>query len=180
MSGQAGRYQRSAGGMVGAMLVLGGADRRLGRLPGADHPGPRPARCRRGLRAGRAAGPRSAPPTSTWSPRPSLPEGLAGHHRCASPPAPRRAWHLGVLTDEDRYVGLEQSRPARCARWSRSTSTRTPSAGGPPTSRAGLGDVHRRRAATSRWCAAPAPPPRWWSGHEVPQVELVSYAASLR
>ena len=106
MSEQPGRYQRSASGMIGAMLVLlavvgafvvfRAVNRNEPESPvrtvdyqqtldyardQADFPLPAPA---------------------------SLPEGW----RATSVdfvPEPLR-WHLGLLTDEDRYVGLEQSR----------------------------------------------------------------------
>ena len=106
MSEQAGRYQRSAAGMIGAMLVLllvvigFVAFRDLNR----NEPGS-PVRAvdyqkTLGFAQDSAGFPLLAPP--------SLPEGWRATSATFVPDPAR--WHLGVLTDEDRYVGLEQSR----------------------------------------------------------------------
>jgi hypothetical protein len=92
---------------------------------------------------------------------------------------PRPHWHLGVLTDQNRYVGLEQGdlpvrsvvhqyvdasatkgRPVRVDGSSWATYT---DAGGD------LGLVRRSGRTTTLVV-----------GHEVPQAALVSYVASLR
>ena len=106
MSEQAGRYQRSASGMIGAMLVLLAVIGAYVVFRAVNRNEPEsPVRAVDYLQTldyarGQADFPLLAPT--------SLPEGW----RATSVnfvPEPVR-WHLGVLTDEDRYVGLEQSR----------------------------------------------------------------------
>ena len=94
-------------------------------------------------------------------------------------PAPGAHWHLGVLTDERRYVGLEQSRSSvrsMVEEYVDESATR-----GRPADVAGKpwatytdpgGDLALvRRAGTTTTVVV---------GHEVPRSTLVSYAASLR
>ena len=106
MSEQAGRYQRSASGMIGAMLVLLAVVGAYVVFRAVNRNEPEsPVRAvdyQQTLDYARdqADFPLLAPA--------SLPDGW----RATSVdfvPEPTR-WHLGVLTDEDRYVGLEQSR----------------------------------------------------------------------
>lgn len=106
MSEQAGRYQRSASGMIGAMLVLLAVIGAYVVFRAVNRNEPEsPVRAvdyqqTLDYARDRADFPLLAPA--------SLPEGW----RATSVnfvPEPVR-WHLGVLTDEDRYVGLEQSR----------------------------------------------------------------------
>lgn len=106
MSGQAGRYQRSSSGMVGAMvilLVVIGAYvgfRALNRNQ-PDNP-VRPVDYEQTASFARrqADFPLLAPV--------SLPSGwMATSVDYQEDPT---RWHLGVLTDEDEYIGLEQSR----------------------------------------------------------------------
>ena len=106
MSEQAGRYQRSASGMIGAMLVLLAVIGAYVVFRAVNRNEPEsPVRAvdyqqTLDYARGQADFPLLAPA--------SLPEGW----RATSVnfvPEPVR-WHLGVLTDEDRYVGLEQSR----------------------------------------------------------------------
>ncbi len=106
MSEQAGRYQRSAMGMIGAMIVLiavvvGFVAFRAVNRNEPENP-VRAVDYQQTLEYARGVAdfPVVAPA--------SLPEGW----RATSVefiPSPTR-WHLGLLTDEDRYVGLEQSR----------------------------------------------------------------------
>ena len=106
MSEQAGRYQRSASGMIGAMLVLLaviGAFVVFRDVNRTDLENPvRAVDYPQTLGYARdQADFRLLAPTT-------LPEGW----RATSVdfvPEPAK-WHLGVLTDQDRYVGLEQSR----------------------------------------------------------------------
>lgn len=106
MAEQAGRYQRSATGMIGAMLVLllviGAyvAFRAVNRAQPGD-PVKRVDYQQTLEYAREQAGFRLLAPAL-------LPEGW----RATSAdfvPRPVR-WHLGILTDQDEYVGLEQSR----------------------------------------------------------------------
>ena len=107
MSEQAGRYQRSFSGLVGAMvvLVLGiGAFvvlRDLNRVDPADPVRPvdyaTPARF-----AQRAARFELLTP-------PALPAGwIATSVRFEDDPD-EQSWHLGLLTDAQRYIGIEQA-----------------------------------------------------------------------
>ncbi|HLN75864.1 MAG TPA: DUF4245 domain-containing protein [Nocardioidaceae bacterium] len=105
MSEQAGRYQRSAAGMVGAMLVLVAVVfgfvvlRDLNRNDPQNPVKPVDYQETLKLARGQAEFPLLAPA--------SLPKGW----RATSVrfvPQPTR-WHLGVLTNKDEYVGLEQS-----------------------------------------------------------------------
>jgi hypothetical protein len=94
-------------------------------------------------------------------------------------PAPRAHWHLGVLTDERRYVGLEQSSGSvrsMVEEFVDESATR-----GGPVDVAGEswstytdagGDLALVRRAGSTTTLA--------VGHEVPRSTLVTYAAGLR
>jgi len=107
MSERAGRYERSFPGMVGAMVVLlavvvafvvfRDANRDLpeGAVEPVDYLEP-------------AAFARDQVDFTLLAPR-SLPEGwTATSVRFAGGDAP--SWHLGMLTDDRRYVGIEQER----------------------------------------------------------------------
>lgn len=106
MSEQPGRYQRSASGMVGAMLVLLAVIAAFVAFRAINRNDPenpvRPVDYQQTLEYARsqAAFPLLAPP--------SLPKGWRATS-VTFVPRPTR-WHLGVLTDDDRYIGLEQSR----------------------------------------------------------------------
>jgi hypothetical protein len=106
VSEQPGRYQRSTGGLVGAMIVAVGVVvafvllRDLGRtelqtqVPAVDY--------QRVLE--HSSDQVDFDPLAPVR----LPEGWKATSVRLSPTPAR--WHLGVLTDEGRYVGLEQSR----------------------------------------------------------------------
>jgi hypothetical protein len=106
VSEQPGRYQRSTGGLIGAMvvavaLVVGFALLRdLGRtdveteVKAVDY--------QKVLQVG------GDQLDFTPLAPPALPEGWKATSARLTPTPAR--WHLGVLTDEGRYVGLEQSR----------------------------------------------------------------------
>ena len=106
MSGQAGRYQRSAAGMVGAMIVLvlvvigfvlfRGAVREVPETPVRTVDYVQTADYAR-EQAGFAV---LAPDT--------LPNGWRATSARFTP-GRAESWHLGLLTDEEEYVGLEQS-----------------------------------------------------------------------
>ncbi|HEX6247451.1 MAG TPA: DUF4245 domain-containing protein [Nocardioidaceae bacterium] len=107
MSEQPGRYQRSAAGMVGAMVVLVLFVVAVVVLRGVlmEEPvntvEPVDYRSTAERVQDQADFPLLAPA--------SLPEGWRATSVGLTPdPTPR--WHLGMLTDEDRYVGLEQAR----------------------------------------------------------------------
>jgi hypothetical protein len=120
---------------------------------------------------------RSAAPFTVLAP-PELPAGwratTARFDRIGTP-----HWHLGVLTDEDRYVGLEQSSqsvPTMVEAYVDEVARR-----GAPVDVAGTpwstytddgGDLAlvRRAGGTTTVVV----------GHEVPRTQLVDYTASLR
>ncbi|HET8717777.1 MAG TPA: DUF4245 domain-containing protein [Nocardioidaceae bacterium] len=105
MSQQSGRYQRSAGGMVGALVVLLGviaafvAFRAVNRDNPQDPVDPVDYRPTVEFARGRASFPLLAPA--------ALPDGWVATSAGFTPP-PREHWHLGLLTAQERYVGLEQ------------------------------------------------------------------------
>jgi hypothetical protein len=106
MSQQAGRYQRSAAGMVGAMvvLVLVVLGFVLFRDLNRNDP-PSPVRTVDYEQAAEYA--RDQASFDVVSPE-DLPEGWrATSARYLT--GESGSWHLGLLTDDDRYVGLEQS-----------------------------------------------------------------------
>ena len=106
VSGQAGRYQRSAAGMVGAMLVLLAVViafvvlRELNRNDPAS-----PVRAIDYVSDVEFA--REQAGFEVLAPR-RLPEGWRATTARYVPGADEH-WHLGMLTEDDRYVGLEQS-----------------------------------------------------------------------
>ena len=175
MSEQAGRYQRSAGGMVGAMVVLValvvgwvGIRALTSRSPESD---------RTVDYAQVVPAVRKAARLSILAP-PSLPKGWeATSTRFVD--GPQEHWHLGVVTDEGRYVGLEQSgdtvrsmvrefvdasaspgQPVEVA--GRTWSTYTDTGGD-------LALVGRAGGTTTLVV-----------GHEVPRATLASYVGTLR
>lgn len=105
MSGQAGRYQRSAGGMIGAMLVLvvGIVAFVLVRDLNRDTPGS-PVEAVDYART--AAYAQEQATFEVLAPE-ELPKGWKAT-TVRFVPDPSR-WHLGVLTDRGKYVGLEQA-----------------------------------------------------------------------
>ena len=107
MSEKPGRYQRSVSGMVGAMIVLVVLVVALVAVRNLLQDEPtstvEPVDYRKTAEIGQeqVGFPILAPET------------LAEGWRATSvrlTPEPTPAWHLGLLTDQDRYVGLEQSR----------------------------------------------------------------------
>ena len=101
-----GRYQRSAAGMVGAMVVLLRGDRGLRRVPGAD-PGP----ARGAARVDRlpTVGPTPAVGGTARSCTPTrCPPGWIAT-RADAGAAGDESWSLTMLTDEDRFVGIHQA-----------------------------------------------------------------------
>lgn len=106
MSEQPGRYQRSASGMIGAMIVLlvaiGAyvAFRAVNRTQPQNPVQPVDYRQTLAYARGQAAFPLLAPA--------SLPRGWRATS-VGFVPRPLR-WHLGILTNQGKYVGIEQSR----------------------------------------------------------------------
>ena len=105
MSEQAGRYQRSAGGMVGAMVVLVvllvawvGIQSLVKQQPDSA--------VRTVDYAQVVAPARKAAKFDLVAPA-ALPTGWRATSVTFRDTVPQH-WHLGVLTDTDRYVGLEQ------------------------------------------------------------------------
>ena len=175
MSEQAGRYQRSAGGLVVAMgvlvaLVLGYVGlRSLISSPPNDEQTVDYARVVPDVR--------KAARLAILAP-PSLPHGWRATSVRFTDDPPQH-WHLGVLTDQNRYVGLEQAQQSRgsmVATYVGKDATR-----GAPVQVAGRtwstytdsqGDLalvrHGSRVTTLV------------VGHEVPRSTLLGYVASLR
>ena len=105
MSGQAGRYQRSAAGMIGAMLVLVAAIVGFVLLRDLNREVPdSPVEAVDYART--AAYAREQASFEVLAPD-ELPEGWKAT-TVGFVPDPSR-WHLGVLTDQGNYVGLEQA-----------------------------------------------------------------------
>ncbi len=107
MSEQPGRYQRSFGGMLGALLVLVvgvGAFVLLRDANRADPGSP--------VRAVDYVGPAQFAQEEArfelLTPR-TLPDGWSATSVRFDPTAEVQYWHLGLLTAEERYVGLEQA-----------------------------------------------------------------------
>lgn len=176
MSGQPGRYTRSFGGMVGAMLVVVVLVVVFVVFRDANRddlaPGARAVDYATDARYARqqAGFELLAPPT--------LPAGWRATSVRFVPGADER-WHLGMLTDEDRYVGLEQADASVAAMVEmhvdpEATRGRAVEVAGDrwQTYRDDAGDLAlvRREAATTTLVV----------GHEVPVEELVAFTASLR
>ncbi len=176
VSGQSARYQRSAGGMVGALLVLvlvvGGyvAFRELVRT---DPPSPvKEVDYARVVDFARETAPFAL----------LAPESLPAGWRATSvdyTDGVRPGWHLGLLTDQDRYVGLEQARssPEKMAR----THVDEEAVPGEPVDVAGErweswtdedGDLALVRESDGTTTLV--------VGHRVPVADLVDFTASLR
>lgn len=107
MSERPGRYQRSFGGMVGALIVLVGAVGAFVVVRSvfqADPADPVPSVAYQQDLAyyrSQARFPLLAPP--------STPDGWKATSVRFVPIRPQ-SWHLGFLTDDRRYIGIEQSR----------------------------------------------------------------------
>jgi hypothetical protein len=107
MSEQPGRYQRSFAGMLGALLVLVlgiGAFvvlRDVTRVDPAD-----PVRPVDYIQPARFA--QEAARFEVLTPR-TLPDGWAATSVRFQPAADQQSWHVGVLTAEQRYIGIEQA-----------------------------------------------------------------------
>ncbi len=176
MSEQSGRYQRSASGLVGALVVLLmviGGYMLLRALNHTDPASPTPSVGYH--QAARYARQQAA---FTVLAPPRLPHGWRAT-TVGFTPKPDQHWHLGVLTDQNRYVGLEQGdqsvhsmvrayvaphpRPGRPATvggdtWATWTDQR--------------GDLALvRRAGNTTTLVI---------GHDVPRARLAAYVASLR
>lgn len=175
MSERAGRYQRSPGGMVGAMavlvvLVLGYVGiRALISSP--------PDQERTVDYARVVPDVRKAAALAIVAP-PSLPHGWRATSVRFTDDPPQH-WHLGVLTNHDRYIGLEQgpqSVPAMVSVYvDSSASRRAPVRVGArawQTYSDSGGDLAlvRRVGKTTTLVV----------GHEVPRATLARYVASLR
>lgn len=107
MSEQPGRYQRSFSGMLAALLVLllGVGAFVLLRDANRVDPGA-PVRPVDYAQPARFA--QEAVPFELLAPR-ELAEGASATSVRFDPTAEEQSWHLGVLTAEERYIGLEQS-----------------------------------------------------------------------
>ena len=176
MSGQTGRYQRSPAGLVGAMIVLVAVsvtfvlvrdltrDEQSSRMPAIDYA--RDAEFAEGEAGFEVLSPATLP--DGW--RATTARYVAGANE---------RWHLGLLTDDDRYVGLEQS--AGSAESMVETHVDAEAVPGDPVSVAGedwstwtddggdLALVREQGGATTLVV-----------GHEVPSEDLVAFVDSLR
>lgn len=176
VSGQAGRYQRSAAGMVGAMVVLVAVVVGFVALRDANRADPRsPVSAVEFTRAAdfaqQKAGFDLLVPVS-------LPQGWRAT-TVEYVPGDEERWHLGLLTDDDRYVGIEQADDSVRTMVERHVDVQTKR--GDPVEVDGAswatytddgGDLAlvRRDAGTTSLVV----------GHEVPRAELVAFVASLR
>ena len=176
MSGQAGRYQRSAGGMVGAMIVLVALVVAWVGLKALTTQDPQsPVRTVDYARDVPAV--KKAADFDLVAPA-SLPEGWRAT-TVSFADRPVQHWHLGVLTDRDRYVGLEQG--------GQSVRAMVEEYVDKAASRGAPVDVAGRRWATYTDAGGDlalvrrtGPTTTLVVGHDVPRAELVTYTASLR
>ena len=175
MSERAGRYQRSAGGMVGAMVVL------VALVVGWV-----------GIRALTSGSPESEPtvdyaqvvPEVRKAARlavvapPSLPPGWRATSTRFTD-GTREHWHLGVLTDQDQYVGLEQSAdPVRSM--VRTYVDEAASAGKPVRVRGRTWSTYTDSGGDLALVRRDGGTTTLVVGHEVPRSALVGYVADLR
>jgi len=176
VSEQAGRYQRSAGGMVGAMIVLV-----VVVLAWV------------GFRALTSSEPASPVQTVDYLREVPVARQTAHFHLVAPPALPKgwrattvtfsdqpdQHWHLGVLTDKERYVGLEQGTEPVSAMVHKYVD-QAPEHGAPVdvagrswstyTDPGGDTALVRRSGSTTTLVV----------GHDVPRSQLTAYVASLR
>jgi hypothetical protein len=176
VSQQAGRYPRTFGGMVGAMMVLVAIVLvwvGFRAVTSSDPANP----VQRVHYAQEVPLARKAAHFKLLAP-PRLPAGWRATTVTFTDTVPQH-WHLGVLTDQDRYVGLEQAQQSRgsmVATYVGNDATR-----GAPVQVAGRtwstytdsqGDLalvrHESRVTTLV------------VGHEVPRPTLLHYVAGLR
>jgi Protein of unknown function (DUF4245) len=176
VSQQTARYQRSTGGLVGAMVVLVAVVLLYAGLQALKSDPPSSA-VRAVDYAGDVPAARKAADFALVAP-PRLPGGWRATTVSFSG-SPGAHWHLGVLTDQGRYVGLEQGdEPVRALvdKYVDDAATR-----GRPVDVAGRpwatytdadGDLAlvRRVGRTTTLVV----------GHDVPRSDLVSYTAGLR
>jgi hypothetical protein len=176
VSGQAGRYQRSAAGMVGAMVVLVAvvvgfvvfrdANRQDPQSPVSEVEYSQAADFARKQASFEVLVPSSLP--DGW--RATTVEYVPGTND---------RWHLGLLTDQDRYVGLEQSDDSVGTMVEtyvdeEATKGEPVQVGGEPwssyTDSGGDLALVRRQGGVTTLVV----------GHDVPRDDLVAFAASLR
>ena len=176
MSQQTARYQRSTGGMVGAMIVLvvlvvGWVGFRALLSPDRSSPVHRVDYAAVVPPARRAADFSLVAPSR-------LPRGWRAT-TVGFRASPRSHWHLGVLTDQGRYVGLEQgheSARSMVDAYVDVAASRGRAVGVAGQSWASYTDsggdlaLVRHLGRTTTLVV----------GHDVPRAALVSYAASLR
>lgn len=176
MSQQSARYQRSAGGMVGAMLVL--VALLLGWVLVRSFLTDKPQTAVRSVDYTREVPAAKESADIDLLAPPQLPRGWRATSVRFSP-APEARWHLGVLTSENRYVGLEQSKASPASMLTEHVDEDTTR--GDPVDVAGQpwatytdagGDLAlvRRAQGTTTLVV----------GHLVSRSDLVSYTASLR
>jgi Protein of unknown function (DUF4245) len=176
VSQQAARYQRSFGGMIGAMVVL--VVLVLVWVGVQTLRSDAPASAVRTVDYTSSVGPaRKAADFDLVAP-PRLPQGW--HATTVTFTGdPGAHWHLGVLTDKSRYVGLEQgdeSVRSMVQEYVDESATRGQQievAGQPWSTYTDSGGdlaLVRRQGRTTTLVI----------GHDVPRSDLVSYTASLR
>jgi hypothetical protein len=176
VSERAGRYQRSAGGMVGAMIVLLLVVVAFVALRELNREELSPAQPRVDFARDSEAAQEQAS-FEVLAP-PALPEGWrATSVRFVDGPSER--WHLGLLTDEEKYVGVEQS--AASVDSMVETHVDEEASQGEPVQVAGEqwstwtdegGDLALVRQAEGTTTLV--------VGARVPEAELVEFTASLR
>jgi hypothetical protein len=175
VSEQAGRYTRSAGGLVGALLVL--LVVLLGWLAFKALISTDPAPVRTVDYAKDVPAVQRTADFDVAAPA-SLPPGWRAT-TVTFRDGPPQHWHLGVLTDEDRYVGIEQAE--------RSVRSMVEEYVDKAATRRAPTDVEGERWSTYADAGGDLALVRRDGdtttlvvGHGVPRGDLVSYAASLR
>jgi hypothetical protein len=177
VSGQAGRYQRSAGGLVGSMIVLGVL---LVAFVGIRSLTDRhPDTAVRVVDYAKVVAPAKQQADFHLVAPSALPTGWRATSAGFDESGGSQHWHLGVLTDQDRYVGLEQgddtlrSMVSQYVDEQAERGKRVDVAGRPWTTYTDSGgDLALVRSGAGATTLV--------VGHDVPQATLVAYAASLR
>ena len=176
MSEQPGRYTRSAGGMVGAMLVL--VVLLLAWVVFRNLVSSEPSSPVRTVDYAKdVPAVKQAADFDLVAP-PSLPQGWRATSVNFKATGSEH-WHLGVLTDEDKYVGLEQGNESVRSMLEAYVDP-DPSQGDPVDVAGRPWSTYSDDGGDLALVSRDGPTTTLVVGHEVDQAALVSYAASLR
>ena len=94
-------------------------------------------------------------------------------------PAPKQHWHLGVLTDKNRYVGLEQGKQP-VSEMVKVYVDRAARRGAPVTVAGTQWQTWRDGSGDLALVRTSGPVTTLVVGHDVPEPQVTAYAASLR